>query len=189
MKGWANYFSSNKSQVLKSLFNKFLILIFFVSPVFGEEISPPLGSLGDSPWQEKFQDWSLFKTNRGDQIVCYLASTPIKTSGSIRNRGESFFLVTNIKNDADEISTASGFIYKNDSDVELSFGSKKFYLFPYKILAWANEKSADINIIKEMQKNADMVVTSVSSNNKIAYDTYSLIGFSQSYKRLKKICK
>ena len=142
MKGWANYFSSNKSQVLKSLLNKFLILIFFISPVFGEEISPPLGSLGDSPWQEKFQDWSLFKTNRGDQIVCYLASTPIKTRGSIRNRGESFFLVTNIKNDADEISTASGFIYKNDSDVELSFGSKKFYLFPYKILAWAHEKSA-----------------------------------------------
>ena len=180
-RGRASYFSSNKSQVLKSLLNKFLLFFFFASPVFAEGSSAAL--------QEKFQDWSLFKTNRGDQIVCYLASTPIKTTGSILNRGESFFLVTNIKNDADEISVASGFIYKNNSDVELSFGSKKFYLFPYRILAWANEKSADIDIIKEMQKNADMVVTSISSNNKIAYDTYSLIGFSQSYKRLKKICK
>lgn len=139
--------------------------------------------------QEKFQDWSLFKTNRGDQIICYLASSPIKSDSSFQNRGEPFFLVTNIQNDADEISTASGFVFKGDSDVELSFASKKFYLFPYRVLAWAHNRPSDIDIIKEMQKNADMIVTSIASNGKIAVDTYSLIGFPQSYKKLKNLCK
>ena len=168
---------------MKSLSTKYLFLFtlfVFASPASAKE------------FQQQFQDWNLFKTNRGDQVICYLASTPIKSSGHIDNaygRGEPFFLVTNIKNDADEISTTSGFVYKSTSDVELSFGSKKFYLFPYKVLAWAHEKSADLDIIKEMQKNADMVVTGVSENGKIISDTYSLIGFSQSYRKLKEICK
>lgn len=162
---------------MKSFLAKFLLLSFFALPSHAQEL------------QEKFWDWSLFKTNRGDQTVCYLASTPIKTTDSFFKRGESFFLVTNIKNDADEISVASGFTYKNNSDVELSFASKKFYLFPFKVLAWSNNKTADIEIIKEMQKNADMVVTSVAANGKIATDTYSLIGFAQSYKKLKESCK
>ena len=131
----------------------------------------------------------MFKSNRGDQLVCYLAATPIKSDSSFSNRGEPFFLVTNIENDADEISTTSGFIFKDNTNVELSFGSKKFYLFPYKILAWADDKKSDIQIIKEMQKNADMVVTSIAKNGKMSVDTYSLIGFSQSYKKLKKICR
>lgn len=139
--------------------------------------------------QEKFWDWTLFKSNRGDQLICYLAATPVKSDTSFSNRGESFFLVTNIENDADEISVASGFTFKDNTNAELSFGSKKFYLFPYKILAWADDKKSDIQIIKEMQKNADMVVTSIAKNGKMSVDTYSLIGFSQSYKKLKKICR
>lgn len=185
MRGRHRIFKEQLSQVVKSFLAKFLLLSFFALPVHAQEID----SSSNSFWQEKFWDWTLFKTNRGDQIVCYLTSTPIKRPDAFFNRGESFFLVTNVKNDADEISVASGFVYKSNSDVELSFASKKFYLFPFKVLAWANKKSADIDIIKEMQKNADMVVTSVSSNGKIASDTYSLIGFAQSYKKLKESCK
>ncbi|MBU6141187.1 MAG: hypothetical protein KGP29_06510 [Proteobacteria bacterium] len=170
---------------MKSFFTKTSLLIFFSFSSFAQNSN----SLLNSSWQEKFQDWTLFKSNRGDQIICYLASTPIKNISSFKNRGEPFFLVTNIENDADEISASSGFIFKSNSDVEVSFRSKKFYLFPYKTLAWAHEKSSDINIIKEMQKNADMVVSSVASNGKIAIDTYSLIGFTQSYQKLRKICK
>jgi hypothetical protein len=162
---------------VKSIFAKFLTIFFLTQTASAFEV------------QEKFWDWTLFKSNRGDQVICYLAATPFKSSNSFQNRGEPFFLVTNIENDADEISVASGFIFKDNTNVELSFGSKKFYLFPYKILAWADDKKSDIEIIKELQKNADMVVTSVAKNGKMSIDTYSLIGFSQSYKRLKKICK
>ncbi len=139
--------------------------------------------------QGKFQDWNVFKTERGDKTVCYVASTPIKREGTYDKRGESFFLVTNIDNDADEVSTSSGFIYNKTSNVEISFGSRKFYLFPYKAIAWANDKNDDIDVIKEMQKHDDMVVSGVARDGKVATDTYSLVGFVQSYAKMKQVCE
>lgn len=151
--------------------------LLFASPIFAQET------------QEKFQDWNVFKVKRGDKIVCYTASIPIKRTGNHNEKGEPFFLVTNIENDADEISTSSGFYYSQKSSVEVSFGSKKFYLFPYKALAWANDKSEDINIIKEMQRHEDLVVTGVTQSGKVANEIYSLIGFKQAYAKMKDICK
>jgi hypothetical protein len=98
-------------------------------------------------------------------------------------------MVTNLVNDSDEISVSSGFIYKQTADVELSFGSKKFYLFPYESLAWANDNNDDIDIIKEMQRNEEVTITGTMRDNKTASDTYSLIGFAQAYAKLKEICK
>jgi hypothetical protein len=158
-----------------------LILVSLISLVFSQAYSQEL--------QARFQDWSVFKTERGDKVVCYIASTPIKSEGNFDKRGEPFFLVTNIDNDADEISTSSGFIYNKTSNVELTFGIKKYYLFPYKTVAWANDKNDDADIIKEMQGNAELIVTGIARDGKIAVDTYSLIGFVHSYKKLKEICQ
>ena len=158
-----------------------LILVSLISLAFSQAYSQEL--------QARFQDWSVFKTERGDKVVCYIASTPIKSEGNFDKRGEPFFLVTNIDNDADEISTSSGFIYNKTSNVELTFGIKKYYLFPYKTVAWANDKNDDADIIKEMQGNAEMAVTGIARDGKIAVDTYSLIGFVHSYKKLKEVCQ
>ena len=138
--------------------------------------------------KSKFQDWNVFKTSRGDKVVCYVASSPIKRNGVYDQRGEPYFLVTNIENNPDEIGVSSGFIYKKKSDVELSFGSKKFYLFPYLAIAWANDKNDDIDIIKEMQRNEEVIVSGVSRDGKITNDTYSLVGFVQAYAKMKEIC-
>jgi hypothetical protein len=158
-----------------------LILVSLISLAFSQAYSQEL--------QARFQDWSVFKTERGDKVVCYIASTPIKSEGNFDKRGEPFFLVTNIDNDADEISTSSGFIYNKTSNVELTFGIKKYYLFTYKTVAWANDKNDDADIIKEMQGNAELIVTGIARDGKIAIDTYSLIGFVHSYKKLKEICQ
>jgi hypothetical protein len=152
-------------------------LLFASSGVFAQEL------------QGKFQDWNVFKIERGDKTVCYLASTPIKRDGNYDKRGESFFLVTSIENDANEISTSAGFIYNKNSNVEVSFGSRKFYLFPYRAMAWANDKNDDIDIIKEMQKHDDMIVNAVAHDGKISSDTYSLIGFVQAYKKMRQVCE
>ena len=136
-----------------------------------------------------FKDWSVFKSDRGDSSVCYAVSIPIKKEGSFLYRGEPYLLVTNLVNDSDEISASSGFIYKQTSDIEMSFGSKKFYLFPHMSIAWANDSNDDIDIIKEMQKNEEVIITGTTRDNKTSSDTYSLIGFKQAYAKLKEICK
>jgi hypothetical protein len=137
---------------------------------------------------EKFFDWNVFKSQRGNQTVCYITSIPIKREGNYDKRGEPFFLVTDVENDADEITVSGGFVYSKSSNVEVSFGSKKYYLFPYRNMAWANSKADDIDIIKEMQKTSDMVVSGVSTSGKVAVDTYSLVGFAKAYEKLKQEC-
>lgn len=56
-------------------------------------------------------------------------------------------------------------------------------------MAWANDKNDDADIIKEMQNSAEMVVSGVARDGKIAIDTYSLIGFIHSYKKVKEACQ
>ena len=162
--------------------------IYFIFSIFFLTFLLPNNSFSQE-LQARFQDWSVFKTERGDKIICYMASTPIKSEGNFDKRGEPFFLVTNIDNDSDEISASSGFIYNKTSNVEINFGTKKYYLFPYKTIAWANDKNDDADIIKEMQINPEMLVSGVARDGKIAVDTYSMIGFSQCYKKIKEICQ
>lgn len=142
--------------------------------------------------QERFHDWSLFKAKRGlagqERDFCYIMSLPIDRIGNEDRKGESYFMVTNIENDADEISVSSGFFYDESSDVELSFYTKKFYLFPHKLIAWADDVNDDLEIIKQMQRENDMTVVSISREGYTATDRYSLIGFSQAYKKMQDVC-
>ncbi len=140
-------------------------------------------------FQAKFKDWSVFKSNHGNSVICYVASIPIRQEGNFLHRGEPYLMVTNLVNDSDEVSVSSGFIYKQTSDVAISFGSKKFYLFPYMALAWAHDSNDDIDIIKEMQKSEEITIVGTTRDDKISNDTYSLIGFSQAYAKLKEVCK
>lgn len=151
----------------------------------------------------RFTDWDFFKTSfvvntktREAKEVCYLVSVPIANSDnrsadpkSAYRKGVPYILITNSESSIDELSVSSGFIYTDNSDVELSFGQKKFYLFPYQEIAWSYDRVEDIEILKEMQIRAEMVVTAVDKNNQLFSDRYSLIGFAQAYRKMKNECR
>ncbi len=139
-------------------------------------------------FEMNFFDWTLFKTNRGDRYVCYLVSTPIKKAGYSLRRGEPYFLVSNSQNDGDEVTVSSGYVYKASADVEVSFGPKKFFLFPHYGVSWAFDTNDDLDIIKEMQRNPELTVVGTTIYNKVTFDTYSLLGFSKAYLKLKELC-
>jgi hypothetical protein len=148
--------------------------------------------------EQKFLDWTVFKTQRGRAIVCYMVAMPINKVIIENNKSQDkkvkrpeilpYFLVANIKDSPDEISVYSGFNYKKDSEVKVSFASKSFYLFPYISTAWANDRDEDATIIKELQKNDQMTIISYSDQDYSTIDTYSLIGFSLAYKKMNEIC-
>ncbi len=158
-----------------------LLLLFFSS-----------GNLLAQELQGKFADWSVFTADFGQgkngKKICYMMSLPVKKDGNYNRRGEPYFLVTNSVDNVDEFTIASGFVYKQGSEVELSFGLKKFNAFTYKSLAWANNKTDDIDIIKEMRRNLDVVVLGLNKKSQYASDTYSLIGFNQAYGKMKEAC-
>ena len=55
-----------------------------------------------------------------------------ETEGNYIKRGEPYFLVINSTDNIDEITISSGYIYKEDSEIEISFGLKKINAFTYK---------------------------------------------------------
>jgi hypothetical protein len=150
------------------------------------------GNLLAQELQGKFADWSVFTADFGQgkngKKICYMMSLPVKKDGNYNRRGEPYFLVTNSVDNIDEITVASGYVYKEGSEVELSFGLKKFNGFTYKSLAWGSSKTDDIDIIKEMRRNLDVVVLGVNKRNQYSSDTYSLIGFNQAYGEMKEVC-
>lgn len=137
----------------------------------------------------RFADWGVFSVQYGKKKICYIMSLPIKRKGNYHKRGEPYFLVTDSGKNVDEITISSGYEYKNSSEVNLSFGLKKFSIFTHKNLSWANSKSDDIDIVKEMKRNLDVIVIGTAKGDRFSQDTYSLIGFSRAYENMKEICK
>lgn len=135
-----------------------------------------------------FGQWYLYNDFSANKKICYIYSIPKKSDGNYRKREKAYFLIKNIKNDNVEITVSSGFMHKNSSEVEISLKNKKFNIFTFENLAWAYNKSQDIDIIKEMKKSTDLEIYAIDIYNKYAKDYYSLDGFLEAYHEMKKNC-
>lgn len=167
---------SNSFTMLKKAIISLLFLLLLSGNLLAQEL------------QGKFADWSVFTSDLNNKKLCYMVSLPIKKDGNYYRRGDPYFLINNSSDNIDEITISSGYVYKEASEVELSFGLKKFNAFTYESLAWANSKSDDIDIIKEMRRNLDVVVLGINKKSQYSKDTYSLIGFNQAYGKMKEVC-
>ena len=80
-------------------------------------------------------------------------------------------------------------MYNQDKDIEITILKRKFPLFANDEKAWTYDKNDDIEIVKQMQNGAKMYVLGYSKGNSKAYDTYSLFGFTEAYKKMLELCK
>lgn len=136
----------------------------------------------------KHLDWYFFSSGEENNKICYVVAMPIKRMSDVQVRGESYFIITKSKDNFAEVSLASGYMFKNNSDVELSFGLRKFNLISYKSQAWSYGIDDDFEIIKAMKNSDEFTVNSVSDNNQISQDVYSLIGFNKAYDQMLEKC-
>lgn len=139
--------------------------------------------------ENQYFDWAFFSNKQGTKNLCYIAAMAIKKNGDYQERGEPYFIVTKTAGKLPEVSVSSGYYYKKDSEVELTFGLQKFYLLTYKNKAWSYSIDDDIELIKAMRDSESAIVTGTSNLNKSSEETYSLIGFNKAYDRLQKECQ
>lgn len=169
---------------MKKLFIILITLILQITPT--NSFADP--KQDSNIFHEQFFDWAVFSNQQGPKNICYITAIPVKKAGKSQNRGEPYFIITKTKGKLPEVSVSSGYYYKKDSEVELSFGLKKFYMLTYKSKAWTYSLDGDIDIIKAMRESDRMVVTATSTINRTSQDTYSLIGFNKAYKVLQEKC-
>ena len=160
-----------------------VIAIFTVLSVFNVQ-----NSFAVEP-EAIFKDWSVFKIKQDNKDICYIASTPINREGNYRKRGEPFATIIRVKgSNYDEVNFSSGYIYGKEKNVEIAIKNKKFVLFTYEERAWASDKEADSEIIKEMKNGYKMTLQGYSTMNTYSKDTFSLLGFTDAYNKMVSLC-
>ena len=138
---------------------------------------------------EKIQDWGIFRGNFQNLDFCYLLSLPLKRLEGKKYQGEAYFAVILTPDGNSEITTSIGDILQNNSEIELSFGFRKFYLSQHKTIAWTNNKNDDFEIIKQMQKAFNFNIIATNEQGEFFEDYYSLLGFKMAFFRMQEVCQ
>ena len=134
--------------------------------------------------------WKIYSLKQDNKKICYLASTPTKSSGTFKKRADPYFLVTQKGKDQAEVSASSGFAYQKETDVHITLNTKtKFRLFTQDALSWARDAKTDNGIVNAMTKASTMTVRGTSKKSTFAEDTYSLKGFEKALQKLKSSCQ
>lgn len=135
-------------------------------------------------------DWRVFSMTQDGKKLCYIASSPQKSKGTFKKRGDAYLLVTYKSPTQGEINASSGYPYKKDTDVHLTFnGGKKYRLFTQGEQAWARDAETDKDLTEEMKKGSSLVLRGTSRIGSYSEDTYSLKGFTNALETMNKACK
>ena len=135
--------------------------------------------------------WSAYTFLEEGNTVCYMSSEPDKQEGNYKVRDKAFALVTHrpALNSRDVVSFIAGYPLKPDLDVTLVIdGRQRFLLFPSAETAWARDEKTDRAIVEAMIKGTTMVVNGVSARGTKTVDTFSLAGFTQTYRTISRAC-
>ncbi len=143
--------------------------------------------------QKIYKQWSVFTLQQQGEKICYIASSPVSSSGNYKSRSEPYLIVTHRSKNVDEVSTASGYPYKQDSKViALVDGKERYELFTSLQVpdtAWARDTTQDQKLVASMKKGLSMTVRGNSRLGTYSEDKYSLMGFTKAYRNMKNACK
>ena len=135
------------------------------------------------------RDWSVFTIQQNGKKVCYMASTPKNKTGNYSRRDEPYLLVTHISNSVDEVSTSSGYPYGRGTEAKAEIDGKEYNMFTKGELAWAYDSKQDTEMVSAMKRGSEIKIRGTSSKGTYSLDTYSLMGFTKAYGRVKALCK
>jgi hypothetical protein len=136
-------------------------------------------------YDSQFKDWSVY-THEGS---CYIVSAPTKQNGNYNRRGEPYLLITTKRGGTDEINASSGYPYKTNSEVTMTLDGRTHKLFTQGEHAWAYDTQQDAMLIRSMKAGSSLKLRGTSQRGTWSEDTYSLMGISAAYDRMKALCK
>lgn len=167
-----------------------MVLRFLALMAFGSIVFPAASVMALPKLAQSFGDWRVFFVEQQDgDRLCYIGSLPVKKEGNYSKRGDAYVLVTDKGGNRDEVSVSSGYPYKENQDVKLQIGQRSFDLFGKGEMAWAYDTKADMEIVKELIRGADLVVRGTSWKGTSSKDTYSLTGFTDAHRAMKQLCQ
>ena len=138
-----------------------------------------------------FGVWFGESHKEGESLVCSMWSAPQKQEGKFTKRGAVFVFVTHrpAAKRVGEVFVETGYTFKNDSDVKVVIGRRRFVLLTSGSTAWALNDGDERKLVAAMRAGAEMLVTGTSSRGTETRDSYSLKGFSAAHKAISLACR
>jgi invasion protein IalB len=135
-------------------------------------------------------DWTAYTYTENGGKVCYMSSEPTAKKGNYTKRDDVYMMVTHrpASKSLDVVSITTGYTYKPDSQPTVTLGKKNFSMFVKDDSAWAPDAKTDRDLVDAMTKGSTLTVDGVSSRGTKTTDTYSLSGFSATYKAISDAC-
>jgi hypothetical protein len=140
---------------------------------------------------DKSGKWTAHLLTEKNKRICFVHSEPTKKVGQYTRRGDVFVQITHRPhaNVTNEVGFTAGYAFKKDSNAVVEVDGRKFSLFTHKDGAWANDNKGDDALVQAMMKGRQLLIRGTSSRGTKTIDTYSLIGFTRTYKAIGKACK
>lgn len=137
-----------------------------------------------------YEGWSAYHFLDRGKKVCFISAAPEKQEGNFKKRGPVRLFVTHWAKDkdADVVSFAAGYAFKDGSPATVEIKGRTFDLFTKDEMAWTKDQETDSAITKEMRGGATMAVKSTSRRGTSVTDTYSLKGVTGAYDAMTQEC-
>jgi hypothetical protein len=137
--------------------------------------------------------WGSYIAQPDSGIVCYALAQPYKSEGNIKNRKETYLLVSDRPGDKifSEISIIIGYTFKRGTDAFAQLGSETFALYTDGEGAWVKSSEAAKRMLDQMRnggKADEFVVMGTSSTGVVSADRYHLDGFADAVNRAHQEC-
>ena len=138
----------------------------------------------------KYKNWESFVYNDGKGKVCFAQTIPTERSPKNFKRDESRLFVTFRKEEKikNEISTTSGYAYKQSSVIANSGKNQFLFSESQGKFAWIPDGEEEFNLIKIMKKASKLSISASDLSGKKTKDLYSMMGFTKAYNTAKQSC-
>ena len=164
----------------------FLIFIICFSNVNAVEIK--------SFKKGQYSDWEVFA--KADKVICYTIARPKKMEGEYNIRGRVDAMVainSNNKQNKYYVGFDFGYYFSDNQKVKLTIDNGiTFEIDTFSQTAWINPSrnpKLHIKVIEAMKKGNILIAEGISNRGTETKDTYSLVGFTKAFKKIKDVCK
>lgn len=137
-----------------------------------------------------YRSWVALEQRTTAGKVCYMYAEPRSMKGRYTKRGEVYAEILHAPAEGrrNEVLFVAGYTFKKNSTVKIDIDGRKFALFTDKGLAWTAGPDEDRALVRAMRNGRRMVVRGRSTRGTLTTDTYSLMGFTDAYRKVSRAC-
>lgn len=140
----------------------------------------------------KYGKWQAYTTQEEGKKICYVTSSPLKSEGKYKTRGEIYIMITHRPHMKSfySISVDMGYPIQPKSTVDVQIDNQKFALdLIQDQTAWSSTADKDKAIAQGIAKaKKRLVIQGKSTKGTVTKDAYAVTGAMMALKAISKAC-